>query len=318
MLARPARRRTRAPTPPTRATRRSRRSPRAARCRASCRIVRLLPNHWWDSSWATSRSVSQSSLEEVGAEDRQPLRLERDLEVVVGDHRRCTAPRTGRGRTAGRRRSSSRPAGRTAASERSRIASGNSDLDRDRRVGERGAPRSGRSARSRGRSPSARPARSARSSCSRRGRWLDAARRCADDVVAVRRGERDRRYDALSDGPVVAREPGRRAVRLRRRRSRRRRAPPSRRRRAGRRHGAGLAAVGDRDRKLVAGGGRALGGGCSSRSLRWAYLAGRGAVDGHLRRPRRPAQVEDEPVGVLAAAAAQDRPGPRSRLPATS
>ena len=24
--------------------------------------VRLLPNHWWDSSWATSRTLSQSSV----------------------------------------------------------------------------------------------------------------------------------------------------------------------------------------------------------------------------------------------------------------
>ena len=48
--------------------------------------VRLLPNHWWDSSWATSRTLSQSSVEEVRAERRQALRLERDLELVVGDH----------------------------------------------------------------------------------------------------------------------------------------------------------------------------------------------------------------------------------------
>ena len=81
------------PTPPTTATRRSRRSPRAARCRASAPTVTLLPNHWWASSCAIEPLAPPSRVEVVDAEHRQPLRLERDLQRVVGDHHRVAVER---------------------------------------------------------------------------------------------------------------------------------------------------------------------------------------------------------------------------------
>ena len=65
VLGAPARAPTARRTPRTTATRRSRRTPRAARCRASVPRVRLLPNHWCASSWATSRIASQSRGQEV-------------------------------------------------------------------------------------------------------------------------------------------------------------------------------------------------------------------------------------------------------------
>ena len=65
VVLRPTGRRCRRRTPPTTATRRSRRSPRAARCPASARRVTALPNHWWASSWATSRTASQSSRQKL-------------------------------------------------------------------------------------------------------------------------------------------------------------------------------------------------------------------------------------------------------------
>ena len=83
------------PTPPTTATPRSRRSPRAARCRASSDTVRLLPNHWCASSWATSRSAPRRRRSGCAPKIDSALRLERDLEVVVGDHDGVVGERVG-------------------------------------------------------------------------------------------------------------------------------------------------------------------------------------------------------------------------------
>ena len=91
---------------------------------------------------------------------------------------------------------------------------GEHDVDGHRLVGEACARRSGRSARSRGTSPSARAARSARSSCSRRD-VCSTRRPLHSTWYAVGRGELDDRYVALSRRSVVAGEPGRGAVRLR-------------------------------------------------------------------------------------------------------
>ena len=113
-------------------------------------------------------------LEEVGAEDRQSLRLERDLQVVLGDHRPVGRLERVVAEEPDERRSSSRPGGRTAPSHRA----GPSPAARCRsaRAGRpAGEPCSGRSGRSRGTSPSARPAR-------RRHVMVLAPRRCSTSV----------------------------------------------------------------------------------------------------------------------------------------
>ena len=82
----PTRRRCARRSARTTAIRRSRRSPRAARCARQRLAVTELPNHWWASSWAISRSALPLAVAMVGAEDRNTLCLKRYLQVVVGHH----------------------------------------------------------------------------------------------------------------------------------------------------------------------------------------------------------------------------------------
>ncbi len=70
----------------TTATRSSRRSPRAARCRASCVERQAVAEPLVGQLVGDQPLVGPAGVEVVGAEDRQPLRLQRDLEVVRGDH----------------------------------------------------------------------------------------------------------------------------------------------------------------------------------------------------------------------------------------
>ena len=52
---------------------------------ASGARVRLLPNHWWDSSWAISRSLPAVAQEVASRRSTGPG-TPRDLELVLGDH----------------------------------------------------------------------------------------------------------------------------------------------------------------------------------------------------------------------------------------
>ncbi len=163
--------------------------------------VRLLPNHWCASSCAISRSVSQPAVEVVGAEDRQALRLQRDLQLVVGDHDGVAVERV-RPEQSGEGRRSSRGCRPNASSCGRDEPAGQQQLDRHRRPSSSAQLRSARSARWRGRSPSAPAARSTQVVALRARRLVD-ERAVGDDPVAG--GVRDRDpVGRLVGRPVVA------------------------------------------------------------------------------------------------------------------
>ena len=173
--------------------------------------VTALPNHWWASSWAMSRCASQSRLQVVGAEGRQRLRLERDLERVVGDDDGVGVERVrpeelgegARASAAGRRtrrgRPASGPAARRALTGRRGAGLGLEHVAADLEGGEVGGHRL-RAARAPTR-PDGRPG----------ARAVSVA--VGDDAVAGVGAHRDP-VGGLVGHPVVAREPGRGAVRL--------------------------------------------------------------------------------------------------------
>ena len=143
----------------------------------------------------------------VGAEHGQPLRLERDLEVVVGDHDGVPAERVGAEPVLEQRQHLRLPRrGRAARAARSRGGTSTSPPD--------GRPaRTGRSARWPGRAPSARAARTP-SGPGPRAAVRETSAAVGDDLVARPRrviGDAERR---LVRGAVVAREPARCAVGL--------------------------------------------------------------------------------------------------------